>query len=152
MISASGPRERSEGDNKRREGEFKPITVLLVDDEDRVRLAVRHLLENDERFRVVGEAADGRSATQLSRELIPDVVIMDISMPSMNGLEAARIILREEPHTRVIITTAMGAEPYRRASLSVGASAFIDKDALDADLIYTIHKSIAPAKAPSKPH
>jgi YesN/AraC family two-component response regulator len=119
----------------------KPITVLVVDDEERIRRFARLLLESDSKVSVIGEADNGRSATALARELSPDVIIMDISMPVMNGLDAARTILRDSPKTRIIMTTAMGSEPYRRVSLSLGAAGFLDKSCLDSQLIRTIHKT-----------
>ena len=118
-----------------------PIRVLVVDDEERIRRFARLLLETDHSLTVVGEAENGRAAAALAHELAPDVVLMDISMPVMNGLEAARKILRDRPETSIIMTTAMGVEPYRAASLSVGASAFIDKSCLTAELIEIVHQA-----------
>jgi YesN/AraC family two-component response regulator len=119
----------------------KRITVMVVDDEARIRRLARLLLERDSKVSVVAEADNGRAAATLAHELHPDVILMDISMPIMNGLDAARTILRESPDTRIIMTTAMGGEPYRRISLSLGASDFLDKSSLDSQLIQTIHKT-----------
>ena len=119
----------------------KPITVIVVDDEERIRRFARHLLETDSALSVIGEADTGRSAAAMVRELSPDVVVMDISMPVMNGLEATRAILRECPDVHVILTTAMGADPYRRVSMSVGASDFLDKSSLDSELIDAVHRT-----------
>lgn len=119
----------------------KPITVLVVDDEARIRRFARLLLESDSKVSVIGEADNGRQAADMARELCPDVVLMDISMPEMNGLEAARKILRDCPNTRIIMTTAMGAEPYRRVSMSLGAADFLDKSTLDSELIEAIHRT-----------
>ncbi len=121
----------------------KPITVLVVDDEERIRRFERLLLESDSKVAVVGEADNGRAATALARELSPDVVLMDISMPVMNGFDAARRILRDCPKTRIIMTTAMGAEPYRRVSMLLGAAEFLDKSCLDSELIDAVHKTAA---------
>ncbi|HEY6465880.1 MAG TPA: response regulator transcription factor [Candidatus Acidoferrales bacterium] len=121
--------------------QHKPITVLVVDDEARIRRFARLLLESDSKVSVVGEAENGRAATDMARELSPDVILMDISMPEMNGLEAARKILRDCPNTRIIMTTAMGTEPYRRVSMSLGASDFLDKSSLDSELIEAIHRT-----------
>jgi two-component system chemotaxis response regulator CheY len=66
---------------------------------------------------------------------------MDISMPVMNGLDAARTILHDSPKTRIIMTTAMGTEPYRRVSMSLGAADFVDKSCLDSELIQAVHKT-----------
>jgi len=119
----------------------RPITVLVVDDEARIRRFARLLLESDSKVSVVGEADNGEAAAALARELSPDVIVMDISMPVMNGLDAARKILRDCPDVRIIMTTAMGSEPYRRVSMSLGATDFLDKGALDSELIEKIHKA-----------
>ncbi|HTZ76170.1 MAG TPA: response regulator transcription factor [Candidatus Aquilonibacter sp.] len=119
----------------------KPITVIVVDDEERIRRFARLLLETDSALAVIGEADNGRSAADLARELCPDIVVMDISMPVMNGLDATRTILRDCPNVRIILTTAMGAEPYRRVSMSVGASDFLDKSSLDSELIEAVHRT-----------
>jgi DNA-binding NarL/FixJ family response regulator len=119
----------------------KPITVLVVDDEEKIRRCARLLLEEDGKVRVVGEAENGESATLMARALSPDVIVMDISMPVMNGLEAARTIHREFPDTPIIMTTAMGADPYRKVSLALGAWDFLDKSALDADLVSKVHNA-----------
>jgi YesN/AraC family two-component response regulator len=119
----------------------KMITVLVVDDEENVRRFERLLLESDKKCSVVGEAANGRAATTMAKELSPDVVVMDISMPEMNGFDAARVILRDRPKTRIIMTTAMGTEPYKRVSLSLGAAGFVEKSCLDSELIGLIHRT-----------
>ncbi len=119
----------------------KPITVIVVDDEERIRRFARLLLETDSAVCVIGEADNGRSAADMARELCPDIVVMDISMPVMNGLDATRTILRDCPNVRIILTTAMGAEPYRRVSMSVGASDFLDKSSLDSELIEAVHRT-----------
>jgi len=120
----------------------KPIRVLVVDDEERIRRFARLLLEEDVEVAVIGEAENGRAAADMADELAPDVVVMDISMPIMNGLDAAQAILREHPDCRIILTTAMGAAPYRRVSLAIGAAAFLEKTSLDAELLRTIHSAM----------
>jgi DNA-binding NarL/FixJ family response regulator len=119
----------------------KPITVLLVDDEERIRRSARLILNGDEEVRVIGEADNGQLAAELACRLCPDIIVMDISMPIMNGLEAARKILRECPAVRIIMTTAMGGEPYRRVSMSIGVAGFLEKSSLDSDLLHTIHET-----------
>lgn len=119
----------------------KPITVLVVDDEARIRRFARLLLESDSKVSVVGEADNGRAAADMARELSPDIILMDISMPEMNGLEAAKKILHDCPNIRIIMTTAMGTEPYRRVSMSLGASDFLDKSTLDSELIEAVHRT-----------
>jgi DNA-binding NarL/FixJ family response regulator len=118
----------------------KPITVLVVDDEERIRRFERSLLAADAKVSVIAEADNGRAAAELTRKLMPDVIVMDISMPVMNGFDAARTILREFPKTRIIMTTAMGTEPYKRVSFSLGAAGFVDKSCLGTQLVDTIHE------------
>jgi DNA-binding NarL/FixJ family response regulator len=117
----------------------KAIRVLLVDDEARLRQMAKRLLVSDDEIEVVGEAANGRKAVDLNSELLPDLVVMDIAMPELNGLEATRIIRKHSSKTKIIVITAMAAEPYRKAAMNVGANAFLSKGALDSDLIPTIH-------------
>lgn len=117
----------------------KAIRVLLVDDEARLRQMAKRLLVSDDEIEVVGEAANGRKAVDLNSELLPDLVVMDIAMPELNGLEATRIIRKHSAKTKIIVITAMAAEPYRKAAMNVGANAFLSKGALDSDLIPTIH-------------
>jgi DNA-binding NarL/FixJ family response regulator len=117
----------------------KTIRVLLVDDEARLRQMARHLLVSDTEIEVVGEAADGRKAVDLNSELGPDLIVMDIAMPELNGLEATRIIRKQSANTKIIVITAMAAEPYRKAAITMGADAFLSKGMLDSDLIPTIH-------------
>jgi YesN/AraC family two-component response regulator len=121
----------------------KPIRVLLVDDEVRLRQMAKSLLVSDSAIELVGEAANGRRAVDLHSELGPDLVVMDIAMPELNGLEATRIIRKHSAKTKIIVITAMAAEPYRKAAMNMGADAFLSKGALDRDLIPTIHNIFA---------
>ena len=106
---------------------MKPITVLLADDHTVVREGIRSLLESEPDIEVVGEAKDGRQAVQLTRELLPAVVVMDIAMPLLNGLEAARQILEAVPATRVLILSAHGDEEYVEQVIRIGAAGFLIK-------------------------
>jgi DNA-binding NarL/FixJ family response regulator len=117
----------------------KPIRVLLVDDESRLRQMAKRLLVADHEIEVVGEATDGRTAIDLNSQLRPDLIVMDIAMPQLNGLEATKIIRKQSGDPKIIIMTAMAAEPYRKAAMDVGASAFLFKGALDSELVPTIH-------------
>lgn len=91
---------------------MKPITVLLAEDHEIVRQGLRKLLEAEPDIRVVGEAATGRQAVTLSRKLRPAVVVMDIAMPLLNGLEATRQIRRDFPETKVLILSAHSDDAY----------------------------------------
>jgi YesN/AraC family two-component response regulator len=117
----------------------KTIRVLLVDDEARMRQMAKRLLIADSEIEVVGEASDGREAIDLNSELTPDLIVMDIAMPQLDGLEATQIIRRKSPDTKIIVMTAMAAEPYQKAAMHMGANAFLPKGALDSQLIPTIH-------------
>lgn len=103
------------------------IRVLLVDDEVMIRAGVRSILDNDPRIEVVAEASDGREGVDLTLSYRPDVVLLDIRMPGMNGLDAATEIRRVSPGTGVVILTTFGEEEYVTRALSGGADGFLLK-------------------------
>src|SRR5260370_40788505 len=104
-------------------------TVLIADDQALVRVGLRKIVENDPEATVVGEAADGEDAVAAANALRPDVVLMDIRMPVLDGIEATRRIVRAQPSTRVLILTTFGLDSYVYDSLRAGASGFMLKDA-----------------------
>lgn len=106
---------------------MKPITVLLVDDHTVVREGLRALLEHDDDIEVVGEAKTGREAVRLTTELLPAVVVMDIAMPLLNGLEATRQILKALPATRIVILSAHGDDAYVEQVIELGAAGYLIK-------------------------
>jgi DNA-binding NarL/FixJ family response regulator len=110
------------------------ITVLLVDDEALVRGGFRMILESQDDIAVVGEAEDGSGAIRQVRELNPDVVLMDIRMPRLDGIEATRRILRESSASRVLILTTFDLDEYVYDALQAGASGFVLKSAPPARL------------------
>ncbi|WP_117210734.1 response regulator transcription factor [Allorhizocola rhizosphaerae] len=114
------------------------IRVLLVDDQALVRAGFRALLAAQPDVEVVGEAGDGRAAVELARRERPDVVLMDIRMPVMDGLEANRLIKRELPETRVIVLTTFELDEYVFTAIRDGASGFLVKDTEPADLIRAV--------------
>jgi DNA-binding NarL/FixJ family response regulator len=109
--------------------------ILVADDHGVVRRGVRSLLEGHPRWKVCGEATDGKDAVTKARQLRPDVVIMDITMAPMNGLDATREILRVRPKTKVLILTMHESEQVVREVLSAGAQGYILKSDADRDLV-----------------
>ena len=116
------------------------IRILIADDQMLVRAGFRSLLDAEDDFEVVGEAADGEEAIQLSREHAPEIVLMDIRMPGLDGLEASRHILGDPAleGIRVIILTTFESDEYIFEALRLGASGFLVKDTEPADLIKAI--------------
>ena len=104
-------------------------TVLLADDQALVRVGLRKILDAEPETDVVGEASDGEDAVSQARRLRPDVVLMDIRMPVLDGIEATRRIVRDHPGTRVVILTTFGLDTYVYDALRAGASGFMLKDA-----------------------
>jgi DNA-binding NarL/FixJ family response regulator len=108
---------------------MKRITVLLADDHTVVREGFREILELEDDFEVVGEAEDGRQAVAMVKKLCPTVVLMDIAMPTLNGLEATRQILKAVPSTRILILTAHNDDAYVKNATESGAVGFLLKQA-----------------------
>jgi DNA-binding NarL/FixJ family response regulator len=106
---------------------MKPITVLLAEDHMIVREGLRALLKIEPDIRVVGEAENGRQAVALTRDLSPDVLVMDIAMPLLNGLEAARQILLAKPLTKILILSAHNDDAYIEKAMALGASGYLIK-------------------------
>jgi DNA-binding NarL/FixJ family response regulator len=104
-------------------------SVLIADDQALVRVGLRKILEAEPELTVVGEAADGEDAITETRRLRPDLVLMDIRMPVLDGIEATRRIVRAQPATRVLILTTFGLDGYVYDALRAGASGFMLKDA-----------------------
>jgi DNA-binding NarL/FixJ family response regulator len=114
------------------------LRVVLADDQALVRGGFRKILEAGPEIAVVGEAEDGREAIELVRQLRPDVVVMDIRMPRVDGLEAARTIAVEHPATRTLVVTTFGLDEYVLEALRAGASGFLLKDAPPEDLLAAV--------------
>ncbi len=114
------------------------IRLLLADDHAVLRAALRSLLNAEPDMEVVGEASDGREAITKVAELHPDVVLMDVTMPIMNGLEATRQIKQLEPAMKVLLLTMHESEEYLVWALQVGVSGYIPKKAADIDLVNAI--------------
>lgn len=117
---------------------MKEIKVLLAEDHTIVRKGLRSLLEGEAGLEVVGEAEDGREALRKVQQLHPDVVVMDISMPGLNGLEATRQIKKGFPKLKILILTVHGNEEYVFQTLRAGASGYVVKKAAPAELVAAI--------------
>jgi DNA-binding NarL/FixJ family response regulator len=109
-------------------------TVLIADDQALVRVGLRKIFDAEAEIEIVGEAGDGEDAVSEARRLRPAVVLMDIRMPVLDGIEATRRIVRAQPETRVLILTTFGLDGYVYEALQAGASGFMLKDALPEEL------------------
>lgn len=116
------------------------VSVLIVDDDQRFRAVVSRHLEREPELRIVDEAGDGEASVRSVRETAPDVVLMDISMPGIDGLEATRRIKAERPTTKIVILTIFTEEAYRKAASESGADAFLVKNTLTRELLPTIRR------------
>jgi len=114
------------------------IRILLADDHKIIREGLRALLDGESNMEVVAEAEDGRTAVQLTRKLSPDVVVMDISMPDLNGIEATRQILRDHPGAKVIALSMHSDRQFAARMLEAGASGYVVKDAAFEELATAI--------------
>jgi DNA-binding NarL/FixJ family response regulator len=116
------------------------IRIVLADDHALVREGIRSLLELTPDLRIVGEAADGNEALRLVAELKPDVVLMDVRMPRMSGLEALRALRCTDPHRRVVLLTTFDEDAVLREALRVGVQGFLLKDVTRDQLAEALHR------------
>ncbi|HEX4595894.1 MAG TPA: response regulator transcription factor [Bryobacteraceae bacterium] len=114
------------------------IRVLLADDHAMVRKGFRLILEAQSDMEIAGEAGNGREAVELAEKLHPDVVVMDVAMPELNGIEATRRIAASSPHTRVLALSMHKDSVYVREILRAGARGYLLKDSIDTDLINAV--------------
>jgi DNA-binding NarL/FixJ family response regulator len=117
---------------------MSPVTIVLADDQELLRMGFRLVLEAQPDLEVAGEAGDGEQAVELVSRLEPDIVLMDVRMPVMDGVEATRRIVARGGRPRVIILTTFDLDEYAYAALRAGASGFLLKDAPPADLLSAI--------------
>lgn len=125
---------------------MKKITILLAENHVVVRESIRRFLEREANFEVVGEAGDGEEAVQMASQLKPDVIVMDISMPKLNGIEATKQIKALQPSAVILILTAYDYEQYIFPLLEAGAAGYLLKDVSSRELvsaIQTVHKGEA---------
>jgi len=116
----------------------KQIRILLADDHNVMRKGLRLLLESQPEFTVVAEAADGRQAVEQAEATSPDVVVLDIAMPNLSGIEAAQRIIAQRPNTSVVILSMHSDEGYVLRALKAGAKGYLLKDSAEGDLIEAI--------------
>ena len=119
---------------------MQTILVLLADDHTVVREGLRILLEAEPDITVVGEADTGRQAVQLTKKHVPDVAVMDIAMPMLNGLEATRQLVKDVPAVRVIILSSYGDDEYVQQATAAGAAGYLLKQTAATELIKAIHE------------
>ncbi len=117
----------------------QPVRVLVVDDDDLMRAGLRSVLSSDDTIEVVGEARDGREAVGRAPRLEPDVVLMDVRMPELDGIEATLQLIAVAPEARVLIVTTFEHDEYVFGALKAGASGFLLKRTSPEDLIAAIH-------------
>jgi DNA-binding NarL/FixJ family response regulator len=137
---------------------MKSIKVLIADDDERFRWRIGQFLATEPYVEIVGEAATGHEALTCARELTPDVVLMDVRMPGMNGVSATRCLKEEMPDLKVIVLSVYDLDEYRNAALASGASAYVVKKSMIEELIpaircatQTLTSSTSHAVAPGEP-
>lgn len=119
-----------------------PVTILIVDDHEVVRNGIRAYLETLEEFQVVGEAASGEEAVRLVQDLIPDVVLMDLIMPGMDGIETTREVKKVSPRTQVVVLTSYHEDEHIFPALKAGAISYVLKDMKMEKLAETIQRAV----------
>ncbi len=120
-----------------------PSRVLMVDDHPVVLAGLKALVEADADFTVVGNARDGRTALRLAKQLLPDVVVLDISMPEMNGIEVATALLAERPECRVLVLTVHEDRAYLRQLVEAGVCGYLLKRSASDELIRALHAVVS---------
>lgn len=123
------------------------IRVLVVDDVPDLRRIFRMVLESDGRFQVVGEAGDGEEAVQLAGELLPDVIVLDLAMPKMDGISAIPLLHKAAPGIRILVLSGFENKELAERAVATCATAFLTKGTLPQDIASTLHDVyLSPAK------
>jgi DNA-binding NarL/FixJ family response regulator len=117
---------------------MRPVQILLADDHEVVRKGLRALLEAQPGWKVVAEAIDGREAVEKAKDMRPDIAIVDIGMPCLNGLEATRQIVKKAPHTRVLVLTMHDTNPLIQQVVKAGARGYVLKSDVASDLVSAV--------------
>jgi two-component system response regulator NreC len=124
---------------------MKRIRILIADDHGIVRKGLRLQLEQHDEFEIVGEASEGREAVRMAEDLAPDVIIMDIAMPNLNGIQATAQVVKKNPEIGVIILSMYSDETYLMRTLAVGAKGYLLKETAEVDLDNAV-RSVAQGK------
>jgi DNA-binding NarL/FixJ family response regulator len=123
--------------------EMAPVRILIADDHEIFRRGLRSLLESHPEWEVCGEAVDGQDAVDRVKELQPDVIVLDVGMPRMNGLEAAELIRKQIPDSRIVILSQHEPQVVKQAALSAGARAYVTKSQVSQELVTAIERIIS---------
>jgi two-component system nitrate/nitrite response regulator NarL len=121
----------------------RKVRILLADDHDGIRRVVRSVLESHSRFEIIGEAIDGKKAIEEAIKLKPDVVVLNVSMPVLNGFEAARAITAKLPQSAIVILSSNADEKFVEEAKKIGAKAYVAKTKVGNALIKAIEDAIA---------
>jgi DNA-binding NarL/FixJ family response regulator len=116
------------------------MRILIVDDNERIRRGVMDILASKKNWNVCGEARDGTEAIRKARELLPDLIHLDISMPGLNGLEAARLLRQEIANTKILLMSQYDPLPLLPGAMQAGANGCVDKSRLGTDLLSSIER------------
>jgi two-component system, NarL family, response regulator LiaR len=125
------------------QGEISPVRIIVADDHVLVREGIQAMLESEPDLEVIGEAADGREALELCRELCPDLVLMDVRMPVMDGLDATREIKRECPETSVLMVTTYESSDYLFEAIKAGAAGYVLKNVTKPQLSNALRRVLS---------
>jgi two-component system, NarL family, nitrate/nitrite response regulator NarL len=121
-----------------------PLKLLIVDDNDLFVSALEGFLETEASLEVIGRAANGAVAVELAADLQPDVVLMDLSMPSVDGFEATAMVREQAPESAIVVLTGSDDPADQQRALAAGAAGYVTKDRILGDLVATIHSVKAP--------